>query len=41
MRTLRSVLHRVPLDLREVKLARAMCIEVLRFLARRGRTPQA
>jgi TrmH family RNA methyltransferase len=40
MRTLRGVLHRVPLDVREVKLARAMCIEVLRFLARTGRTPQ-
>ena len=37
MRTVRSVLHRTPLDLREVKLARAMCIEVVRFLERTGR----
>jgi TrmH family RNA methyltransferase len=34
MRTVRSVLHRTPLDLREVKLARAMCIEVRRYLER-------
>lgn len=41
MRTLRAVLHRSALDSREVKLARAMCIEVLRFLARTGRATGA
>ena len=37
MRTVRSVLHRTPLDLREAKLARAMCIEVRRYLERTDR----
>ena len=37
MRTVRSVLHRTPVDMREVKLARAMCIEVVRFLERTNR----
>lgn len=39
MRTVRSVIHRTPLDLREAKLARAICIEVVRFLERTGRRP--
>jgi tRNA/rRNA methyltransferase/tRNA (cytidine32/uridine32-2'-O)-methyltransferase len=38
MRTLRSVVHRVPLDRREAKLARAMCYEVVHFLERKGVT---
>jgi len=36
MRTVREMSHRVPLDRREVKLVNAMCIEVLRFLERKG-----
>lgn len=36
MRTVREVLHRVPLDAREAKLVRAMCFEVLRYLERQG-----
>lgn len=36
MRSLREVLHRVPLDQREAKLMRAMWIEVRRFLERQG-----
>jgi tRNA/rRNA methyltransferase/tRNA (cytidine32/uridine32-2'-O)-methyltransferase len=36
MRTVRSVVHRVPLDRREAKLARAMCYEVVHFLERKG-----
>lgn len=36
MRTVREVVHRVPLDQREVKLGRAMAIEVVRFLKRKG-----
>lgn len=36
MRTVREVSHRAPLDVREVKLLRAMCVEVLRFLERKG-----
>ncbi len=36
MRTVREVVHRTPMDAREVKLFRAMCIEVLRFLERKG-----
>lgn len=36
MRTVREVTHRVPLDTREAKLLKAMCIEVLRYLERRG-----
>ena len=34
MRSLREVLHRIPLDQREAKLIRAMWIEVVRFLER-------
>ena len=39
MRTLREVIHRTPLDEREVKLLRAMAIEVVKYgerLARSG-----
>lgn len=36
MRTVRSVVHRRPLDRREAKLLKAMCFEVLRFLERKG-----
>lgn len=36
MRTVREVVHRVPLDQREAKLLRAMCIEVVRYLERTG-----
>jgi tRNA/rRNA methyltransferase/tRNA (cytidine32/uridine32-2'-O)-methyltransferase len=36
MRSLREVLHRTPMDQREVKLIRAMWIEVVRFLDRHG-----
>lgn len=36
MRTVREVTHRTPLDQREVRLLRAMCVEVLRFLERKG-----
>jgi TrmH family RNA methyltransferase len=36
MRTVREVGQRVPLDQREAKLLRAMCIEVVRYLERKG-----
>ena len=36
MRSFREVLHRTPMDQREVKLIRAMWIEVVRFLERHG-----
>lgn len=36
MRTVRDIAHRTPLDQREAKLLRAMCIEVVRFLERKG-----
>jgi tRNA/rRNA methyltransferase/tRNA (cytidine32/uridine32-2'-O)-methyltransferase len=36
MRTVRSVIHRVPLDRREAKLARAIAYEVVHFLERKG-----
>jgi TrmH family RNA methyltransferase len=36
MRTVRDVIHRTPLDAREAKLLRAMCIEVVRYLERVG-----
>ena len=36
MRTVREVAHRTPLDSREVSLFRAMSIEVVRFLERKG-----
>jgi hypothetical protein len=38
MRTVRSVMHRVPLDRREAKLARAIAYEVVHFLERKGVT---
>jgi len=38
MRSVRETVHRVPLDQREAKLLRAMCIEVIRFLERNGVT---
>ncbi len=39
MRSLREVLHRADLDAREASLIRAMGIEVVRFLERRGLGP--
>lgn len=36
MRTVRELVHRTPLDKREAKLGRAMAIEVVRFLERKG-----
>lgn len=36
MRTVREVVRRVPLDAREAKLLRAMCLEVVRYLERKG-----
>jgi len=36
MRTVRTVVHRTPLDAREAKLLKAISIEVVRFLERRG-----
>jgi tRNA/rRNA methyltransferase/tRNA (cytidine32/uridine32-2'-O)-methyltransferase len=36
MRTVRDLVHRTPLDAREAKLLRAMCIEVVRYLERVG-----
>ncbi|HXG43842.1 MAG TPA: TrmJ/YjtD family RNA methyltransferase [Gemmatimonadales bacterium] len=39
MRSLREVLHRADLDAREASLIRAMGIEVVRFLERRGLHP--
>lgn len=36
MRTVRAVVHRTPLDVREAKLIKAMCMEVLRYLERQG-----
>jgi len=36
MRTVREVLHRTPLDAREVELARAMCIEAAKRVRREG-----
>lgn len=38
MRTVRTVVHRTPMDAREAKLLKAMCIEVVRFLERKGVT---
>jgi len=37
MRTVREMVHRTPMDAREAKLVRAMCIEVVRYLERTGR----
>ena len=39
MRTVRDLVHRTPLDERETKLVRAMCLEVVRFLERAGVRP--
>ena len=36
MRTVREILHRTPLDAREVELARAMCIEAAKRVRREG-----
>lgn len=36
VRTVREITHRAALDAREAKLIQAMCMEVLRFLERRG-----
>jgi TrmH family RNA methyltransferase len=36
LRTVREVVHRTPLDVREAKLLRAMCIEVMKYLQRAG-----
>ncbi len=36
MRTVRELSHRVPVDKREVKLLRAMALEVMHFLVRKG-----
>ncbi|HEX9632627.1 MAG TPA: RNA methyltransferase [Gemmatimonadales bacterium] len=36
MRTVRTVVHRTPLDAREAKLIKAMCMEVLRYFERTG-----
>ncbi len=38
MRTVREMLHRTPMDAREARLVRAMCIEVVRYLERKGVT---
>jgi tRNA C32,U32 (ribose-2'-O)-methylase TrmJ len=38
MRTLREVIHRAPLDEREVKLMRAMAIEVVKYSERLARS---
>jgi TrmH family RNA methyltransferase len=34
MRSLREVVHRTPMDVREAKLLKAMCLEVVRFVER-------
>ncbi len=36
VRTIREVVHRTPIDEREVRLLRAMCLEVVRYLERMG-----
>ena len=36
MRTIREVVHRTPMDAREVHLVKAMCIEVVKYLERKG-----
>lgn len=41
MRSVRTVVHRADLDAREAALLRAMAIEVVRYLARRGVGPDA
>ena len=39
MRTVREVVHRVPLDEREAKLLRAMAIEVVKYRERLAANP--
>ncbi len=36
MRTVREVVHRTPMDAREINLFKAMCIEVVKYLERTG-----
>ena len=36
MRTMREVVHRTPMDAREVRMFKAMCIEVVKYLDRMG-----
>lgn len=36
MRTVREVVHRVPMDAREVRMFKAICIEVVKYLDRMG-----
>ncbi len=36
MRTIREVVHRTPMDAREVRMFRGMCIEVVKYLERIG-----
>ncbi len=36
MRTIREVVHRTPMDAREINLFKAMCIEVVKYLERMG-----
>lgn len=36
MRSVRELVHRVPMDEREAKLVTAMCVEVIRYLERAG-----
>jgi len=38
MRTVREVMHRAPLDEREIKLLRAMAIEVVKYAERLARS---
>jgi tRNA C32,U32 (ribose-2'-O)-methylase TrmJ len=38
MRTVREIVHRVPLDAREAKLLRAMAIEVVKYRERLARS---
>jgi len=36
MRTVREVVHRTPMDAREIRMFKAMCIEVVKYLDRMG-----
>jgi tRNA C32,U32 (ribose-2'-O)-methylase TrmJ len=38
MRTVREIVHRIPLDQREAKLLRAMAIEVVKYRERLARS---
>ncbi len=40
MRTIREVVHRADLDQREVKLIRAICLETVHFMTRKGLEPE-